>query len=128
VNEWYDQAQEVFKYEGALKAKPEKQHQLRLRRLAWWEKREQAILEAAGWRALKAKADALDAEQDRLIEAIAGCRARSMVDVEAKVRFPGNWEPFAEIDLQPENMGVVESAYVSLWVDVRRLAGKGGAA
>lgn len=51
-----------------------------------------------------------------------------MGDVEAKVRFLGNWEPFANIDLQPENMGVVESAYVSLGLDVRRLAGVGGAA
>jgi hypothetical protein len=128
VNEWWDQAQEVFKFEGFQKAKREKQRQLRLRRLAWWEKREQAILEAAGWPALKARADALAAEQDQLINAIVGCQARSMGDVAAKVRFLGNWEPFAEIDLQPENMGVVESAYASLWVDVRRLAGKGGAA
>jgi hypothetical protein len=64
----------------------------------------------------------------RVINAIVGCQARSMGDVEAKVRFLGNWEPFANIDLQPENMGVVESAYVSLWLDVRRLAGVGGAA
>jgi hypothetical protein len=128
VNEWWDQAQEVFKFDGSQKAKREKQRQLRLRRLAWWERREQAFLEAAAWPALKARADALDAEQDRLINAIIGCWARSMGDVEAKVRFLGNWEPFAAIDLQPENMGAVESAYVSLWLDVRRLAGKAGAA
>ena len=128
INEWYDTQAEIFGIEGARKVALEKKRIALLRRLAWWEKREQAILNASGWPSLKAAEDALDAEDDDLKEKILAYEARTFADVAAKLRFLGYWEPFAEIEVQPENMGIVERTYVALLADVERLAAKGGAA
>jgi hypothetical protein len=128
INRHHDDPNMVLNLSGEEIAKLEKKRVALLRRLAKWEAREEAILDASGYPELKAKADALDTEQDRLIDAIVTSPARTMGDVAAKVRFLGEWEPFTEIELRPEDMGVVERAYLSLFSDVLNLAEKGGAA
>jgi len=50
INEWHDEAQRTFEYEGAMKARQDKLRARQLRRLAWWERREQSILDASGSR------------------------------------------------------------------------------
>ena len=84
----------------------------------------QSILDASGYPALKAKADALDAEQDRLRDCIVAYQARTIADVAAMVRFMGRWE-FAELMeglTQPDDMSISERLYAGLLADVERLA------
>ena len=128
INRYHDDPAMVLNLGGDEIAKLEKKRLALLRKLAKWEAREQAMPESADWRALKVAEDALDAEADDLEEKILAYQARTMADVAAKVRFLGSWEPFIEIENQPEATGIVELAYVSLLADVQRLAGKGGAA
>lgn len=128
VNEWYDTQAEIFGIDVVRRVAFEKKRLAVLRRLAWWEKREQAILNASDWPALKAVEDALDAESDALEEKIVAYKVRTIADVAAKLWFMGEWEPFSEIEGRPEDMGLVERTYVALLADVRRLAEKGGAA
>jgi hypothetical protein len=128
INRYHADPALVLNLSGDEIAKLEKKRNALLRKLAKWEAREQAILESADWRALKAAEDALDAEADDLEEKIIAYNTCTIADVLAKLRFLGEWEPFTEIELRPEEMGIVERIYVGFLADVQRLAGKGGAA
>jgi hypothetical protein len=68
-----------------------------LERLRVLEAKETAILEAAGYYKLKAKADAAQAAAERAIEQILSCPIASWPDVAAMLRFMERWEHFGSL-------------------------------
>ena len=126
INEWYDTQAEIFGIEGARRAAHEKKRSALLRRLEKWEAREQTILDASNWPALKAAEDALDAEADDLEAKIIAYKARTIADVSAKVRFLGYWafDGVMDGDKHREDLDANDKVFISLWADTERLAGK----
>ena len=126
VNEWYDTQATIFQIKGAGKAAHERKRAALLRRLAKWEAREQAILDASDWPSLKAAEDALDAGADDLEAKIVAYEARTIADLAVKVRFLGYWvfDGVTDGDKDREDMSIDEITFLSLLADAERLAGK----
>jgi hypothetical protein len=84
--------------------------------------REAAILEAAGYFPLKAKADEAEAAVNRAIDQILTYPIASWSDVAAMLRFMGRWEPFDDADEGTRDGDMVMRAYRCLKDGVARKA------
>ena len=91
-------------------------------RLRQLEAKEAAILEAAGYFPLKAKANEAEAAVDRVIDQILTYPVASWSDAAAMLRFMGRWEPFDDADEGTRDGDMVIRAYRCLRDGVARKA------